>query len=184
MRLRPPFFPGPSQSKVPPHASGRHPTGFDPLSYCASHFSTKSRGVHARVQLFRETRVEQCGAVFVDLDGAGFFKLLFAERPAGEDGDRPDTGPVRRLDVPDGVPHGYGLAGRGSGLLQGQLEDIGGGLGVLDVAGIDDAGDPALRLELLQVLLQFFRYRTWLRPPPGPARRYRGRAWSSRRRWN
>src|SRR3712207_6173590 len=105
--------------------------------------------------LFRsKVGFKQRGAVLVDLDCAGFSKLLLAERPAGEDCYCLDAGGASRLDVPDGVTYCHGLIRRGSGSLQGQFEDIRRGFGVLDVARVDDAGDLALSLELAHVMLE------------------------------
>src|SRR5919202_1612393 len=149
MRLRPPFFPGPNQQKCRLKLPGGTLTGSTLLIPCAQHFSTKVRGLHATLvaysrTLLRKPGLEERRAVLVDLDGAGLLELLRAERPAGEDGHRPDAGLVRGLDVPYGVPHGNGLVRRGARLLQGETEDVGRGLGVLDGTRVDDAGDPAL----------------------------------------
>src|SRR5215212_2188035 len=88
---------------------------------------TRARGALRRssARSAGEAGLEEDGAVRMDLGGTGLFELLPAERPAGEDGYGPDTGGARRLDVPDGVPHGHSLVRRGAGLLQGQLEYVG-----------------------------------------------------------
>src|SRR3712207_7118250 len=124
MPLRPPFFPGPPP-KAPPRAPEPGvPARFDPLPDCDAHSSKREGRLHARLRLLREARVEQGGAVLVDLDRASLPELLFAERPAGKDGHGTYSCAVRRLDVPDGVPDGHRLVRRGAGPLQRELEDV------------------------------------------------------------
>src|SRR3712207_7114387 len=45
---------------------------------------------------------------------------------------------------------GHDLIGVGARLLQGKLEDVGRGLGLLDIGRLDDAGELALGLKLVE----------------------------------
>src|SRR5215213_3503311 len=66
-----------------------------------------------RVELLRETGLEQSGAVLVDRVGPRFFQLGAAERPAGHDRRGPHPSLLGSLDVPDRVSDYHGVL-RGS----------------------------------------------------------------------
>src|SRR5918995_501127 len=153
MRLRPLFSPGPPDKTPAPslQAASRRS---DPLPNSAPHSSTRTGGLHARSRLLREVRVEERGAVSIDLDGSRFSELLRAKSPAGQNGHGADAGPVRRHDIPDGVSDGHGLVRRSAGPLEGKLEDVGRGLGVLDRARVDHTGYVSLSFELRHVMLK------------------------------
>ena len=114
----------------------------------------RSRRSKVPLEILREAGIQKLGAVVVYGDGSGLFELLLAVSPAREDGDRLDAGLGRRLDVPDGVPDGDDLIRVAAGILQGELEDVRGGFGFLDVTGVDDARDFALGLEPAEILLE------------------------------
>ncbi len=102
--------------------------------------------------LLREVALQEGGAVIVD--GAHGLEGGLVEGSTGEHGDGPDAGGLRSLYVSDRVAHGDSIVRGGFGPFEGELEDVGGWLGVLHVARLDDAGDPALRPEHLLVAFE------------------------------
>src|SRR3954453_2050825 len=96
-----------------------------------------------RQLVFREVSVEERSAVLVHGDGPGYSESLLVVRPAREDGNSAYAGLVRGFDVPDGVTDGDGLVRGRASPQQSFVKDVGCGLGVLDIAGVDDAGELA-----------------------------------------
>src|SRR5829696_4998861 len=128
----------------------------DPLPACVWHSSIKPPSLHARPALLREVGVQERGAVFVDGHRSRLFEGLLGKGAPGEDGDGAYAGVPGGLDIPDSVTDRDGLICGCPCFSQGLLEDVGGGLGVLDVAGVDDAVHAIFGFELLHVVFQLF----------------------------